>query len=162
MAPRIALLLLGGNMGDRLGRLRAAVRGLDRLPGSRVRARSRVWETAPVGPSDRPYLNAVVALETPLSPMGLLVEAKRLESEAGRKAGRKWAARPIDVDILAFGSLSVKTPWLQIPHPLMHKRPFVLFPLNDVAPTYRLRGGRTVASALGVPPPSVRIYRHAL
>jgi 2-amino-4-hydroxy-6-hydroxymethyldihydropteridine diphosphokinase len=164
MAP-LALLLLGGNVGDRLARLRRAMEDLQSLPGARIRARSRVYETAPVGPSERPYLNAVVALETTLSPMGLLVEAKKMEVEAGRKAGKKWSARPIDVDILAYGSVRLKTPWLTIPHPLMHQRPFVLAPLADVAPHYRLRGGNTVASALRrLKPPSsiVRMYPHGL
>lgn len=162
--PR-ALLLLGGNVGNRLDKLRGAVRALDGLPGSKVRAKSRVYETAPVGPSDRAYLNAVVELETSLSPMGLLVEAKRLESEAGRKEGRKWAARPMDIDILVYGAKVVKTPFLTIPHPLMHERPFVLAPLCDVAPGLKLKGGRDAASALRRFNPGasiVRIHPHGL
>lgn len=153
---RRALLLLGGNLGDRLSALRAAARALGRLPGSTLGARSRVYETAPVGPSRRPYLNAVVALETSLSPMGLLVECKRLESEAGRRAGRRWGARPIDVDVLFLGSLRFSSPWLKIPHPAVYKRSFVLVPLRDVAP-------RLVPPSFRQPPSSiVKLYADAL
>ena len=163
--PQRALLLLGGNVGDRLGKLRAAVRALNGLPGSRIRKKSRVYETAPIGPSDRAYLNAVVELKTDLTPMGLLVEAKRIESAAGRRPGRKWAARPLDIDILVYGKRTVRTPFLTVPHPLMHTRPFVLAPLRDIAPGYTLRGGRDVASALRLFAPSLRlvkIYPHGL
>lgn len=157
--PERALLLLGGNVGDRLGKLREAVRALDALAGSRVTAKSRVYETAPVGPSDRAYLNAVVALETELTPMGLLVECKRLETAAGRRPAGRWAARPLDIDILVYGKRTVRTPFLTVPHPLMPERPFVLAPLNDIAPGYRLRGGRTVASALRRFAPSPEIAK---
>jgi 2-amino-4-hydroxy-6-hydroxymethyldihydropteridine diphosphokinase len=163
--PQRALLLLGGNVGDRLARLRGAVRALNALPGSKITAKSRVYETAPVGPSDRPYLNAAVALDTELTPMGLLVECKRLETAAGRRPAGKWAARPLDIDILVYGKRTVRTPFLTIPHPLMQQRPFVLAPLSDIAPDYRLRGGRDAASALRHYAPSLRlvkIYPHGL
>jgi 2-amino-4-hydroxy-6-hydroxymethyldihydropteridine diphosphokinase len=152
---RRALLLLGGNVGDRLGRLRGAVAALAKLPGGRVRARSRVYETAPVGPSKRPYLNAVVALDTALSPMGLLVECKRLEDAAGRRRGGRWTARPLDVDILFLEGVRLKSPWLAIPHPLIYQRPFVLAPLRDAAP-------RLVPRSFSVPAGSVKLYPHGL
>lgn len=155
------LLLLGGNVGDRLGKLRFAVSRLGRLPGARVLARSRVYETAPVGPSDRAYLNAVVRLRVSLSPMGLLVECKRIEAEAGRKPGRRWTARPLDVDILDFGGRRLRTPWLTLPHPLIAQRAFVLAPLADVAPRYSVGGGQTAASRLAALAPSAALVRRA-
>lgn len=138
MARRRArcLLLLGGNVGDRLARLRNAVRGLRALPDTRVLAVSRVYETAPLGPSSRPYYNAAVALETALSPMGLLIECKRLEAEAGRKPGRRWGARPLDVDIARYGSRKIRTAWLTVPHPRIAERAFALAPLADLAPSW--------------------------
>ncbi len=131
------LLLLGGNLGDRKKRLRDALRGLSRLPGTRLLKVSRLYETAPVGPSRRRYLNCAAAIETTLSPMGLLVECKRLEAEAGRKPGRRWAARPLDVDLVRYGRLKVETPWLTLPHPRMRERAFAAAPLADLAPDFR-------------------------
>lgn len=148
-----ALLLLGGNVGDRRAHLAAAVRGL------KVLKRSRLYETAPVGPSDRPYLNQVVEIETRLSPMGLLVECKRREAAAGRRPAVRWAARPLDMDILRYGGVRLSGPWLRVPHPLIMRRPFVLAPLADVAPSWRPAGGVTVRRRLRQLRPDRRIVR---
>ena len=155
-APADCLLLLGGNVGDRLAKLRFAARALSRLPGARVLARSRVFETAPVGPSSRPYLNAVVRLRVALSPMGLLLECKRLEGEAGRELAARWTARPLDVDILDYAGKRLRTPWVTLPHPLIAERTFVLAPLADIAPRFPLPGATTAAGRLArlAPPPA--------
>jgi 2-amino-4-hydroxy-6-hydroxymethyldihydropteridine diphosphokinase len=158
-------LLLGSNVADRLAKLRRAKKSLAALRGCSLLASSRVYETAPVGPSDRPYLNAVVAVRCERTPMGLLAECKRLEAEAGRRPSRRWAARPLDIDILTFGSLRLRTRWLTVPHPAIGGRPFVLAPLKDVAPGLALGPGRTVASRLReLNPPTtiVRLYRDGL
>ena len=159
------LLLLGGNQGDRLARLRRAVRELDRLPKTRVTRRSLVYETAPVGPSDAPYLNLVVEARTALSPMGLLVELKRLEAAAGRRPAARWTARPLDLDILRYGSLRMSTAWLTLPHPGILERAFVLAPLCELAPRWKPDGRRSAAlrlRQLNPGPGTVRIYRHGL
>jgi 2-amino-4-hydroxy-6-hydroxymethyldihydropteridine diphosphokinase len=150
------LLLLGANLGRRERTLRRTVAALRRLPGVRVRAVSRVYETAPIGPSERAYLNQAVRFETTRTPAGLLIEAKVLEAAAGRRPGRRWGARPLDVDLIAYGRLRRRTPWLTLPHPRAAARAFALAPLADVAPRLRLRG-RTVASLLAAlaPPPEV-------
>lgn len=134
-----ALLLLGANLGNRRAALARAVRELGRLRATRVTKRSRVFETAPIGPSRFPYLNQAVAVETALTPMGLLVECKRLEAEAGRAPGRRWGARVLDVDIAAYGRLRLKTAWLTLPHPRVDERAFALAPLSDVEAAYRPR-----------------------
>ena len=144
----LALLLLGGNVGDRAARLSAAAAALGRLPGCRLRAKSRVYETAPVGPSDRPYLNQAISLDTRRTAMGLLVEAKVLEARAGRRPGPRWAARPLDVDLLCWGSARIRTPWLTVPHPLAAVRSFALAPLRDIAPGWRPDGRRPVRDLL--------------
>lgn len=159
--PVECLLLLGGNLGDRRRKLRQALRGLAALPGTAVAARSRVYETAPVGPSDRAYLNLTAKIRTSLSPMGLLVELKRLEAMAGRRPAKRWGARLLDIDILKYGTLRLRTPWLTIPHPEILGRAFVLAPLSELAPSWKPDGLRAVAarlSELNPDPLTVRIY----
>jgi 2-amino-4-hydroxy-6-hydroxymethyldihydropteridine diphosphokinase len=141
-----ALLLLGVNLGDRAATLRRAVAALSRTDGVRVLARSRALETAPVGPSDRPYLNQALRISTTRTPMGLLLEAKILEAAAGRRPGPRWGARPLDIDLIAYGRARVRTAWLAVPHALAARRGFVLAPLMEIAPRWRLAGDRTVAS----------------
>lgn len=163
MKPRRALLLLGANLGDRAAALRRAVAGLDALEGCRVLKASRLYETAPVGPSDEPYLNQAVALSTERSPMGLLIEAKRLEALAGRRPGVRWGARPLDVDLIAVGRERVRTPWLTVPHPATAGRAFALAPLSDVAPSFRPGGRRTVRALLAAmkrDPRIVKLWRN--
>lgn len=134
---RRALLLLGANLGDRARTLRTALKELGRLDGCRLVKASRFYETAPVGPSDKPYLNAACALETTRSAMGLLVEAKRLEAAAGRRPGGKWRARELDVDLVELAGERVRTPWLVVPHPLMESRAFALGPLAELSSRHR-------------------------
>jgi 2-amino-4-hydroxy-6-hydroxymethyldihydropteridine diphosphokinase len=126
-----AFLALGSNLGDRLAHLRAAVAG---LPD--VIAVSRVYETDPVGGPGRQdaYLNAVVELDTDLSPRALLEIGQGLEQAAARVRTEHWGPRTLDVDILLVGDLVIDEPDLQVPHPLMWKRDFVLVPLRDLAP----------------------------
>lgn len=159
MKPRRALILLGANLGDRAAALRRAVAGLDALDGCRVRKASRVYETAPVGPSDRPYLNQAVELETTRTGIGLLIEAKRLEAAAGRRPGIRWGARALDVDLLALGRERSRTPWLSVPHPATAGRAFALAPLRDVAPSFRPGGRRTVRALLAAMKPDPRIVK---
>jgi 2-amino-4-hydroxy-6-hydroxymethyldihydropteridine diphosphokinase len=141
-----AYLGLGSNVGDRGAQLQFGLDGLAARAG-RVLAISPVYETEPVGGPPQPdYLNAVVALETELSPRELLGVAKTLEAEAGRPpppgggvspgttAGKRWGPRPLDIDVLMVGDERVDEPDLVVPHPRIHQRAFVLAPLADVAP----------------------------
>lgn len=133
-----ALVALGANQGERLRALRRARRELDRLPDTRVVASSGVYESDPVGPGrQRRYLNAVVAVRTRLKPLSFLVELKRLEGRAGRRPGRRWGPRPLDLDILSYGRRRLKTPLLTLPHPLAARRPFVRAPLADLGAARR-------------------------
>jgi 2-amino-4-hydroxy-6-hydroxymethyldihydropteridine diphosphokinase len=160
--PRAALLLLGSNRGDRAARLAGAVAALRRAPGIRVEAASRIYETAPVGPSDRPFLNQALRVRTVRTAMGLLLEAKRLEAAAGRRPGPRWGARPLDCDLIALGRERVRTPWLSVPHPLAARRPFALAPLAEVAGGWRPDGRRTARALLDAMRPRpgiVKIWR---
>ena len=155
------LLLLGANLGDRAATLRKAVASIRDWDETRVLKVSRLYETAPVGPSDKPYLNQAVSLETARTPMGLLLEAKSLEAAMGRRPGARWTSRELDVDVVACGSVRVKTPWLTVPHPAMAARPFALAPLADVAGSWKPDGRRTVRSllsAMNPDPKTVRLF----
>lgn len=156
-----ALLLLGANLGDRAENLRRAVAAIRKWGGCRVRKVSRLYETAPVGPSQRPYLNLAASIDTERTPMGLLIEAKILEAAAGRKPGARWGSRPLDVDIVACGGLRVKTPWLAVPHPRVAERAFALAPLADVAGRWKPDGNgtaRRLLAAMNPDPKTVRLW----
>jgi 2-amino-4-hydroxy-6-hydroxymethyldihydropteridine diphosphokinase len=126
-----AFLGLGSNLGDREAHLRAAVAELDD-----VVAVSPVYETDPVGgPEDQgPYLNLVVELDTPLDARGLLEECRRLEADAGRVREVRWGPRTLDVDVLWVEGDERHEPDLEVPHPRLWERRFVLAPLRDIAP----------------------------
>jgi len=125
-----ALLALGSNLGDRWANLCDAVAG---LPD--VVAVSEVYETAPVGvPDQGPYLNCVVRLETELDARALLDAAREREQAAARRRGVRWGPRTLDVDVLWVDGQTVHEPDLEVPHPRMFERAFVLVPLRDVAP----------------------------
>jgi 2-amino-4-hydroxy-6-hydroxymethyldihydropteridine diphosphokinase len=135
LTARRAYVGIGSNLGDRLGHLRAAVRGLAAATGVTVVAVSPVYETAPVGGPPQPdYLNAVVALDTTLSPRALLEVAQRLERDAHRVRAERFGPRTLDVDVLLVGDERVDEPDLVVPHPRMHERGFVLVPLRDLDP----------------------------
>jgi 2-amino-4-hydroxy-6-hydroxymethyldihydropteridine diphosphokinase len=125
------LLGLGSNLGERRRILREAI---DSLPN--VIATSGVYETDPVGGpvGQGKYLNLVVAIESDATPRQLLGMCHRLEAAAGRVRGERWGPRPLDIDILYIDGEQVDEHDLQIPHPRMWDRRFVLVPLADVAP----------------------------
>jgi 2-amino-4-hydroxy-6-hydroxymethyldihydropteridine diphosphokinase len=125
-----AFLGLGSNLGDRLGTLRRSVAAVpDRV------AVSPVYETDPVGgPAQGAFLNAVVELDTELSPHGLLELCQSLERGARRERLERWGPRTLDVDVLLVGDLRIDDDDLVVPHPRMWERRFVLAPLRDLAP----------------------------
>ena len=124
-----AYLSLGSNIGDRRSWLREAVSSLDG-----VQAVSPVYETDPVGgpPGQQRYLNIVVELDTALTPRQLLGVCHRLESAANRVRDERWGPRTLDVDILWHDAGPIDEPDLQIPHPRMFERRFVMAPLADL------------------------------
>lgn len=126
-----ALLSLGSNMGDSWGILREAVGSL-----AGVVAVSPVYRTDPVGGpgGQAPYLNLVVELDTELGPRALLGVCHRLESAADRVRTVRWGPRTLDVDIVWMDGVCVDEPDLQVPHPRMRQRRFVMAPLADIAP----------------------------
>lgn len=139
---------LGSNAGNRQKNLLAALAGLEKRPGIRVRKISSVYQTSPVGPRQRWFLNAVADLETQLPPRKLLLALKRIERGMGRKKSVRWGPRVIDLDILFYGRKRVQTPGLTIPHPEFHRRKFVLKPLKEIAPNFRPPGFSQTVSRL--------------
>ncbi|MCM2265952.1 MAG: 2-amino-4-hydroxy-6-hydroxymethyldihydropteridine diphosphokinase [Desulfuromonadales bacterium] len=131
-----AYLGLGSNLGNRLAFLRGGRDSLlNRFDIVLLRA-SSVYETAAVGgPADNPpFLNAVLEVETPLAPRELLAACFAVEDEFGRTRPAVWAPRTLDIDLLLYGGKVVDEAGLQIPHPRLHERAFVLTPLNELNP----------------------------
>jgi 2-amino-4-hydroxy-6-hydroxymethyldihydropteridine diphosphokinase len=138
----IVYLGLGSNLGDRLDTLGRAVRLLGARPGLTVTASSRVWETAPVGGPEQPeFLNAVVRASSDLSPSELLDACHHVESELGRVRDVRWGPRTIDIDILLIDERVVDETDLEVPHPRMTERAFVMLPLLELAPDVALPDG---------------------
>lgn len=124
---------LGANLGDRRGNLIAALRALP--PLVRVEAVSALYESPPQPPAPPPaYLNAAARVETDLEPEALLAYLKQTERELGRVPSERWAPRPIDLDIVLYHDRTVQSDNLQIPHPQLPHRAFVLRPLLDLDP----------------------------
>jgi 2-amino-4-hydroxy-6-hydroxymethyldihydropteridine diphosphokinase len=144
-----AFLALGSNLGDRAFELQRAVAS---MPD--VTACSSVFETDPIGgPDDQgPYLNMVVQLDTDLSPRQLLATCRALEQTAGRVRTVRWGPRTLDVDVLWVDGVTVDKPDLQVPHPRLRERPFVLAPLAELAPDIVPPGWEREFDDLGVHP----------
>jgi 2-amino-4-hydroxy-6-hydroxymethyldihydropteridine diphosphokinase len=143
-----AYIALGSNQGDRLTHIRGAIEALAQTPGVEVVLRSSPYETAPVGgpPGQGPYLNAVIAIRTTLTPEALLAHLLAVEATLGRVRTVRDGPRTIDLDLLLFGDVILDTPNLTIPHPRLHERLFVLEPLAEIAPgMVHPRLGKTAA-----------------
>lgn len=145
---------IGTNLGDRLAQLQEARRRLVALPETQLVATSAVYETEPVsvGPEhhDKPFLNAVLVVESGLSPDALGAGLRVIEDAMGRvRTADRNAPRPIDLDVLYAGAIVSSAPALTLPHPRWALRRFVVQPLADVRPELRLPGGGgTVAETL--------------
>lgn len=122
------LIALGSNLGDRRGQLEQAVASIESLPGSRIVTRSQWLETPPVGGPDKQsaFLNGAVRIDTDLEPAALHARLLEIEETAGRQRRVRWGARTLDLDLLLYDERQYASPALQIPHPRMTFRRFVL------------------------------------
>jgi 2-amino-4-hydroxy-6-hydroxymethyldihydropteridine diphosphokinase len=130
-----AYVALGSNLAQPVTQVTTALDELARLPASTLGARSSIYRTPPLGPPGQPdYINAVACLSTALAPERLLDELQALEQAHGRvREGQRWGPRSLDLDLLLYGGETIDTPRLQVPHPHMAERAFVLVPLAEIA-----------------------------
>ena len=145
---------VGTNLGDRWAHLALAARELRACAGVAFRRASRVYDAAPMGPSQPRYLNAVVELESTLPPERLLAALHVVEQAAFRERGLRWGPRTLDLDLLLYGDEVVRTPSLTVPHAGLISRRWVLAPLAELCPERMVPGtGATVAELLKAVPP---------
>jgi 2-amino-4-hydroxy-6-hydroxymethyldihydropteridine diphosphokinase len=144
-----AYLLIGGNLGDRIGNLSQATEAIRNACGKLI-GQSMIYETAAWGKTDQPdFLNQLLQIETNLSPADLLQSILHIENKLGRKRDLRFGARIIDIDILYYADIIWDTPELVIPHPRIAERLFTLVPLMELAPDLvDPRSGYTVAEML--------------
>ena len=137
-----AYIGLGGNLDQPAARIRRARAALSVLPNTREAAFSRLYRSAPMGPSDQPdYVNAVMALDTELEPLALLDHLQAIENVEGRvRLGQRWGPRTLDLDLLLYGDDVIQHERLTVPHPGLHQREFVLYPLFEIAPELTIPG----------------------
>ncbi len=129
-----AFLGLGANLGDPVAQFEAALRALVRR-GVGVLRRSSLYRTIPIGPPQPDYVNAVVEVETALSPAGLLAAILEIERSLGRRREARWGPRLLDIDILLCEGIVVHEPGLDVPHAELKARAFVLVPLAEIDPS---------------------------
>ena len=147
-SSELAFVALGANLGAAHAALAAAFVALAALPGTRLRAASSLYRTAPIDSSGPDYLNAVVVLDTCLAPHALLRELQRIELAQGRERPYRNAPRTLDLDLLLYGAERIATKALTVPHPRLNERAFVLCPLAELAPRLVVPGLGPVADLL--------------
>jgi dihydropteroate synthase len=141
-------LALGGNVGDKARSLRRALRAIASEPGVELTAVSRLYRTAPWGKTDQDwFVNACALGRTTLAPEALLDRVKKLEVELGREPTERWGPRVIDIDLIAYDDVTLKTERLTLPHPELFNRAFVLVPLAEIASDLVIAGVRVGAAA---------------
>jgi 2-amino-4-hydroxy-6-hydroxymethyldihydropteridine diphosphokinase len=144
------LLSLGSNVGNRLGHLRSALKAIEGFDKTEVRRCSSVYLADPVGREDQaPFLNLAIEINTQFEPLAILKELKNTEEQLGRRLRGRWGPREIDIDILLYERLILRTPDLCIPHAELSNRRFVLIPLCEISPlSVNPLDGKTVAEML--------------
>lgn len=140
---------LGSNLGESVKCLEAAFGELDALAQTRLLRRSRLYKTAPWGVTDQPdFINAVAELTTTLAPEALLDALLAIEARHGRERREHWGPRTLDLDLLLYGAERITTERLQVPHPHLGERAFVLVPLAELEPALEIPGSDTVSRLL--------------
>lgn len=129
-------IALGSNLGDSLATLESTLKILAQTPQVDLKSHSSWYKTAPVGPPQPDYLNGCAVLKVQLTPEELLKMLLNIERQFSRVRRERWGPRTLDLDLLLYDDLILNTPNLQIPHPSMQERAFVLVPLAEIAPDW--------------------------
>ena len=142
----IVYIGLGSNLSEPIKQVQSAITEIEKIAQSRVVTVSSIYLSKPMGPQDQDdYINAVLALETPLSAIELLDALQAIENKAGRvRKENRWGARILDLDIILYSNDVIKSDRLVIPHYGMTEREFVLLPLAEIAPDLHLPNGNSV------------------
>ncbi|AFY55987.1 2-amino-4-hydroxy-6-hydroxymethyldihydropteridine pyrophosphokinase [Rivularia sp. PCC 7116] len=144
-----SVIALGSNIGDSLTILEAAVKTLHKIPGITGSMKSSWYQTKAIGPPQPDYLNGCISLRADIEPFKLLEILLQIENQFGRERKQRWGARTLDLDLLLYDDLILHTPTLQIPHPRMTQRAFVLVPLAEIVPHWiEPISGRTIKELL--------------
>lgn len=144
-----AYIGLGSNLDDPEAQLRRALAELQELPETNLVRTSSFYRTKPVGPQDQPeYINAVAVLNTGLTAAALLKLMQAIENRHGRIRNLHWGPRTLDLDLLLYDEYIINEADLTVPHPEMHRRAFVLYPLHEIAPEINIPGHGSVAELL--------------
>lgn len=151
-----AYIALGSNLDNPREQLQNALHALERLPQSTLIGCSHAYRSAAIGPGAQPdYLNAVARLDTELDAATLLQALQAIENAQGRVRTQRWGPRTLDLDLLLFGDDSIDTATLQVPHPRLAERDFVLYPLREISDTnLTLPDGRDIDSLVAQLPAS--------
>lgn len=129
----IVYIGVGSNLGNKLDQCNKAISEILKADNNKLLAKSPFFKTSPIGYTSQDwFINGVIKIETDLNPFDLLLTLKSIESKMGRKKTFKWGPRVIDLDILLYDEIEINTANLQIPHPQMHNRKFVLIPLLEI------------------------------
>lgn len=145
-----ALIALGGNVGDVRATFRKAIANICGMAQATLLARSSDYATPPWGDEQQPrFVNACIEIDTGLDPHALLFTLQKIEAKFGRDRAheKRWGPRTLDLDLIAYGEVSMYRPELTLPHPRLFERAFVLVPLAEIVPD-RVIAGRNVKSAL--------------
>ncbi|MGF1613201.1 MAG: 2-amino-4-hydroxy-6-hydroxymethyldihydropteridine diphosphokinase [Gammaproteobacteria bacterium] len=148
--PIRAYVGLGSNLQDPVRQVKTALAALDQLPETRVLEHSALYRSCPLGAVPQPdFVNSVAALETRLSPQALLDCLQKMERQQGRQRDTvRWGPRTLDLDLLLYGEACLQTANLTLPHPGLHRRSFVLYPLHEIAPCLVIPGRGAVVELL--------------
>ncbi|MFP8966664.1 2-amino-4-hydroxy-6-hydroxymethyldihydropteridine diphosphokinase [Pokkaliibacter sp. CJK22405] len=145
----LAWIGLGSNLEQPLQQVKEALEALRQLPDSQLLAHSGLYRSDPVGPPGQPdYINAVALIATALDPHTLLDEMQRIENAHQRVRKERWGPRTLDLDLLLFGQEVIQTERLSVPHPYLHERSFVLYPLAEISPALEIPGKGPLFSLL--------------
>ena len=154
-----AYIALGSNLGDRLGQMQSALKALAADDRLKVLQISPVYENCAVGMGEaNDFLNAIVGIETSMEPLALLDHCLEVESQLGRVRTGEWTPRSIDLDIIAFGGEIIEHERLQVPHPRIAERDFVVHPLSAIAPDLKIQGQSVAHLSASLPMERLKLW----